>query len=120
MTGAFGGSLFAGLENAANQQGARDFIMWWLSDEGLAVQQEAFGLVPNERAAEVLDLDVEDPYFGGQTVAKDLGSVPYPAFNYFNWPATESALTAAIDQAYSGALTPEEAIEAIIAELEAL
>jgi multiple sugar transport system substrate-binding protein len=120
FTGNFGGSLFAGLENAANQQGARDFIMWWLSDEGLAVQQEAFGLVPNERAAEVLDLDVEDPYFGGQTVAKDLGSVPYPAFNYFNWPATESALTVAVDQAYSGALTPAEAIRAAIEELEAL
>ena len=120
QTGAFGGSLFAGLKGADNTGGATDFIMWWLSDEGLITQQETLGLVAYEPAADVLDLDATDPYFGGQTVVKDLGSVPYPDFNYLNWSQTESALTNAIDQAYSGALTPKQAIDAIIQELSAL
>lgn len=120
FTGAFGGSLFAGLKGADNTGGATDFIMWWLSDEGLATQQETLGLVAYDPAAEVLDLDVTDPYFGDQTIVKDLGSVPYPQFNYLHWAETESAMTAAIDQAYSGALTPKQAIEAIIQELSGL
>lgn len=119
LTGAFGGSLFAGLRNATNQQGARDFIMWWLSDNGLQIQHDVLGLVPYGPAADVVDLDSPDPYFGDQAVALELASVPYPEFHYFNWPATESALTYAVDQAYSGALSPEEAIAEAIRELEA-
>ncbi|MFC0526103.1 ABC transporter substrate-binding protein [Phytohabitans kaempferiae] len=119
-TGVFGGSLFAGLKNTDNPQGARDFIMWWLTNEGLQAQIDTIGIVAYKPAADKIDLDKADPYFGGQSVIKDLGSVPYPPFHFFNWPETESAITAAVDQAYSGAKSPSEAVKAIISELEAL
>lgn len=119
-TGVFGGSLFAGLRDTDNPDGAREFIMWWLTDEGLQAQIDTIGIVAYEPAAERVDLEREAPYFGGQTVLKDLGSVPYPPFHFFHWPETESAVTAAVDQAYSGDLSPRDAIDSIIAELEAL
>lgn len=119
-TGVFGGSLYAVLDGADNPQGARDFIMWWLTPEGLQAQSDTLGLVSYEPAAEEIDLDIEDPYFGGQDVRQELSSVPYPAFHFFHWPETEAAITAAVDQAYAGDLTPEEAVEQIVAELSAL
>lgn len=120
LTGAYGGSLYAGLAAGANKQGAKDLIMWWLSDEGLKAQQDTLGLVPYLPAADVLDLDRTDPYFGDQAVIKDLGSVPYPDFQYINWSQTTSALTVAVDKAFSGELTPEQAIDAALEELKAL
>ena len=120
LTGAYGGSLYAGLAAAANKQGAKDLIMWWLSDEGLKAQQDTLGLVAYDPAAEVLDLERTDPYFGDQTVIADLGSVPYPDFNYINWSQTTSALTVAVDKAYSGELTAAEAIRAALEELGGL
>ena len=55
-----------------------------------------------------------------QTVIADLGSVPYPDFNYINWSQTTSALTVAVDKAYSGELTAAEAIRAALEELGGL
>lgn len=120
LTGAYGGSLYAGLASAANKQGAKDLIMWWLSDEGLKAQQDTLGLVAYNPAAEVLDLERTDPYFGDQTVIKDLGSVPYPEFQYINWSQTTAALTVAVDKAFSGELSPADAIDAALEELKAL
>lgn len=119
-SGVFGGSLYAGLDGADNQQGARDFIMWWLSPEGLQAQSDTLGLVSYLPAADEIDLDIQDPYFGGQNVRQELASVPYPEFHFFNWPETEEAITAAVDQAYAGDLSPEEAVAQIVAELGAL
>ncbi|GAA2249332.1 extracellular solute-binding protein [Herbiconiux moechotypicola] len=119
-TGVFGGSLFAGLAASDNPQGVKDFILWWLTPEGLQATVDTLGLVSYEPAAEEIDLDFEDPYFGGQTVISDLSSVPYPPFYFFNWPETEGAVTAAVDAAYAGTLTPREAIDQIVAELGSL
>ncbi|WP_157987915.1 ABC transporter substrate-binding protein [Jiangella endophytica] len=119
-TGVFGGSLYAGLDGADNPQGARDFIMWWLEPEGLQAQSDTLGLVSYQPAAEEIDLDIEDPYFGGQNVRQELASVPYPEFHFFHWPETEAAITAAVDQAYAGDLTPDEAVAQIVAELSGL
>lgn len=120
VTGAYGGSLYAGLAAGSNPQGAKDLIMWWLSDEGLLAQQDTLGLVAYEPAAEVLDLERTDPYFGGQAVIADLGSVSYPAFNYINWSQTTDALTVAVDKAYSGELSAGDAIDAALEELAGL
>lgn len=119
-TGVFGGSLYAGLDGADNPAGARDFIMWWLSPEGLQGQADTLGLVSYGPAAEVIELDAGDPYFGGQQVVQELSSVPYPEFHFFHWPETEAAITAAVDQAYAGDVTPEEAVAQIVQELGAL
>ena len=120
VTGAFGGSMYIGLKAADNPQGAKDLIMWWLSKDGLKAQQDTLGIVSYKPAAKQLDLNKGDPYFGGQTVIKDLTSVPYPDFNYINWAQTTSALTVAVDKAFDGELSSKDAINQALKELAAL
>lgn len=119
-TGNFGGAVFAGLKGGANNEGAKDLIMWWLSDRGLQAQYDLSGLVPFKRAAEVVKRKAGSDYHGGQDVIGDLESVPFPPFNFRNWAATVSAGTNAVDAAMSGAKTPEQAIDDMLAELAAL
>lgn len=119
-TGNFGGAVFAGLKGGANNVGAKDLIMWWLSDAGLQAQYDLSGLVPYARAAEVVKTAGGSPYFGGQNVIGDLESVPFPVFNFRKWAGTVSAMTNAVDSAMSGAKTPEQAIDDGLAELGAL
>lgn len=119
-TGNFGGAVFAGLKGGANNEGAKDLIMWWLSDRGLQAQYDLSGLVPFKGAAEVVRRNAGSEYHGGQDVIGDLESVPFPPFNFRNWAATVSAGTNAVDSAMSGAKTPEQAIDDMLAELAAL
>ena len=119
-TGNFGGAVFAGLKGGANNEGAKDLIMWWLSDAGLQAQYDTGGLVPYKRAAEVVKTKGGDEYFGGQDVLGELGAVPFPVFNFRKWSGTVSAMTNAVDSAMSGAKTPEQAIDDGIAELKGL
>lgn len=116
-TGAFGGLVFLGLKDATNPQGAKDLILWLLSDEGLQAQRNGFGLVTYDVDNPLVNLAEPVEYFGGQEVAADLASVPFSPFTYLNWSQTESALIFAIDQALSGAATPQEAIDAALDEL---
>jgi multiple sugar transport system substrate-binding protein len=120
QTGAFGGSMYVGLKAAKNQQGAKDLIMWWLSDDGLKAQQDTLGIVAYNAPSGAIDQSKPDPYFGGQTVIKDLSSVPYPDTNYLNWPQTTSAMTDAVDKAFSGDLSPKDAIDQGLQELKGL
>ncbi len=117
-TGNFGGAVFAGLKGGANNQGAKDLIMWWLTDAGLQAQYDTGGLVPYKRAAEVVQRKTKggDEYHGGQNVLGELGAVPFPHFNFRKWSGTVSAMTNAVDSAMSGAKTPEQAIDDGIAE----
>ncbi len=120
-TGNFGGAVFAGLKGGANNEGARDLITWWLSDAGLQAQYDLNGLVAYNRAAEVVQRQAGgSAYHGGQDVIGELGSVPFPVFNFRKWPDTVSAGTNAVDSAMSGAKTPEQAIDDMLAELAAL
>jgi ABC-type glycerol-3-phosphate transport system substrate-binding protein len=120
QTGNFGGAVFAGLKGGSNNEGARDLIMWWLTDAGLQAQYDLSGLVPYKRAAEVVTRKPGSEYHGGQDVIGELESVPFPAFNFRKWPDTVSAMTNAVDAAMSGAKTPEQAIDDGLAELGAL
>ncbi len=119
-TGNFGGAVFSGLKGGQNNEGARDLVMWWLSDAGLQAQYDLSGLVPFKRAAEVVTRTGASAYFGGQDVIEDLESVPFPPFNFRNWADTVSAMTNAVDVAMSGAKTPEQAIDDGLAELSSL
>jgi ABC-type glycerol-3-phosphate transport system substrate-binding protein len=118
MTGAFGGSMYIGLKAAKNQQGAKDLLMWWLSDDGLKAQQDTLGIVSYNAPDNVIDQNKADPYFGGQQVIKDLSSVSYPPTNYLNWSQVTSAGTDAVDKAFAGDLSPKDAINAAIQELK--
>lgn len=119
-TGNFGGAVFAGLKGGANNQGAKDQIMWWLSDAGLQAQYDLSGLVPFKRAAEVVKRNAGSDYHGGQDVIGDLESVPFPPFNFRHWADTVSAGTNAVDSAMSGSKSPEQAVDDMLAELAAL
>jgi ABC-type glycerol-3-phosphate transport system substrate-binding protein len=119
-TGNFGGAVFAGLKGGANNEGARDLIMWWLTDAGLQAQYDLSGLVPYKRAAEVVERKPGSEYHGGQDVIADLESVTFPPFNFRKWSDTVSAGTNAVDSAMSGAKTPEQAIDDMLSELAAL
>ena len=118
LTGAYGGSMYIGLKAAKNPQGAKDLLMWWLSDEGLKAQQDTLGIVAYDAPEGVLDQDKADPFFGGQKVIEDLKSVPYPETNYINWAQTSSALTDAVDKAFAGDLSPQDAIDQALQELK--
>ncbi|MGV3651306.1 MAG: ABC transporter substrate-binding protein [Devosia sp.] len=119
-TGNFGGHVYAALRNAPNPQGAKDVVMWWLSEAGIKAQFETVGTLAYAPARDVVDLNIPDPYFGGQTVLSDLISVPFPQFYYQHWTETTSAMTNAVDQALSGAKTAREAIDEALAELRAI
>lgn len=120
LTGNFGGAVFAGLKGGQNNEGAKDLIMWWLTDAGLQAQYDLSGLVPFKRAAEVVQRKTGSDYHGGQDVIADLESVPFPPFNFRHWADTVSAGTNAVDAAMSGAKTPEQAVDDMLAELAAL
>lgn len=119
-TGNFGGAVFAGLKGGANNEGAKDLIMWWLSDRGLQAQYDLSGLVPYKGAADVVKRNAGSEYHGGQDVIGDLESVPFPPFNFRKWADTVSAGTNAVDAAMSGAKSPEQAMDDMLAELAAL
>lgn len=116
-TGAFGGLVFAGLQDAANPQGAKDLILWLLTDEGLKAQRDGFGLVTYDVDNPLVNLAQPVEYFGGQQTAADLASVPYSPFIYINWAETTNAMVFAIDQALSGSETPRDAIDSALDEL---
>ncbi len=94
--------------------------MWWLSDRGLQAQYDLSGLVPCRGAAEVVRTQrrLGVSWRPGRDRRPRIGALP--PFNFRNWAATVSAGTNAVDSAMSGAKTPEQAIDDMLAELAAL
>ena len=119
LTGQFGGVVFTGIQGQ-NEAAAREFVTWWLTDEGLQLVSDIVGTSPSTRIAELGLLDTEYPYFGGQQLGRDMSSVPFPPFHYHHWARTEEVLINAMDRALLGEWTPEQAIDNALDELRSV